>query len=310
MIDAEITFRKLEIFLCYMQEETISRAANQLGISSVSVHRALHSLEEGMRCPLFTHKGRNLVPLPQAYRLADHAKEVLSKMHQGIDETRQLAGIGQGRIRIGTLYSLTLDTVPQLLMGLKLRRSELEVDLTMGSNNDLLHQLEHQKLHAILISVTDSDVDLHQYEVLPLFEDEIFLAAPKQSTLSDRRSVDLRSLKNEHFVSLNEGFATYHGFQEAFKIAGFAPKIVTRVNDIFSMVNLVQAGVGYTLLPGRLIRAYRDSIRILPLSDDYQMRQTIALVYAHNQELDPNLLALVAEGRMYARRRAEEISGE
>lgn len=306
MIDAEITFRKLEIFLCYMQEETISRAANQLGISSVSVHRALHSLEEGMRCPLFTHKGRNLVPLPQAHRLAEHASEVLNKMHQGIDETRQLAGIGQGRIRIGTLYSLTLDTVPQLLMGLKLRRSELEVDLTMGSNTDLLHQLEHQKLHAILISATDSDVDQHQYEVLPLFEDEIFLAAPKLSTLSDRHHVDLRSLKDEHFVSLNEGFATYHGFQEAFKIAGFTPKIVTRVNDIFSMVNLVQAGVGYTLLPGRLIHAYRDSIRILSLSEDYQMRQTIALVYAHNQQLDPNLLALVAEGRMYARRRAEE----
>ncbi|MFM2484633.1 LysR family transcriptional regulator [Celerinatantimonas yamalensis] len=305
MIDAEITFRKLEIFLCYMEQETIGRAAAELGLSNVSVHRALHSLEEGMRCPLFTHKGRNLVPLPQAYRLAEHAQIVLNQMRQGIDETRQLAGVGQGRIRIGTLYSLTLDTVPRLLMGLKLRRSDLEVDLTMGSNSDLLHQLEHQKLNAILISVSDTVVDPHQFEILPLFQDKIYLAAPKTSTLNDRRAVDLCELEHESFVSLNEGFATYNGFQEAFKIAGFKPKIATRVNDIFSMVNLVQAGVGYTLLPGRLTHAYRDSVKILELAPAYQMRQTIALVFAHNQELDPYLLALVAEGRMYARRREE-----
>ncbi|MCX2946422.1 LysR family transcriptional regulator, partial [Rahnella perminowiae] len=58
MIDSEITFRKLEIFLAYMEKQNITRAAEQLGLSSVSVHRALHSLEEGLRCPLFIHRGR------------------------------------------------------------------------------------------------------------------------------------------------------------------------------------------------------------------------------------------------------------
>jgi len=53
-IDAEITFRKLEIFMAFMEKGNIARTAETLGISGVSVHRALHTLEEGVRCPLFS----------------------------------------------------------------------------------------------------------------------------------------------------------------------------------------------------------------------------------------------------------------
>ncbi|MEH0832976.1 LysR family transcriptional regulator [Pectobacterium cacticida] len=300
-IDAEITFRKLEIFIVFMEKGNIARTAEALGISGVSVHRALHTLEEGVRCPLFIHKGRNLVPLQSAWTLLEYSQEAVTLMERGIEETRQAAGVGQGRLRIGTLYSLTLETVPRLIMGMKLRRPELEMDLTMGSNQMLLNMLEDDVLDAILISVSDSDVDLTHLEVLPLFQDDIFLATPATFPLDTSRSADLRDFRHEKFVSLAEGFATYAGFREAFHIAGFEPEIVTRVNDIFSMLSLVQAGVGLSLMPGRMKKVYENSVQLLKLAERYQMKQTIAIVFARNRELDPNLLALVAEGRMYAR---------
>ncbi|MFU2148737.1 LysR family transcriptional regulator [Hafnia paralvei] len=301
MIDSEITLRKLEIFLAFMEKENISRAAESLGLSSVSVHRALHTLEEGFRCPLFVHKGRNLLPLPAAHTLAEYAHDLVELAQKGIEETRIAAGFGQQRMRIGTMYSLTLETIPKLIMGVKLRRPEVEISLTMGSNQDLLQQLEDQQLDAILISISDSQVNAQLFETLPLFKDDIFLAAPATSTLIKPDLADLRDYRGEKFVSLAEGFATYHGFNEAFQIAGFEPYIVTRVNDIFSMLSLVQAGVGYTLIPGRMKNVYENSVKLLPLCDDYQMRQTIALVFARSREQDPNILALTAEGRMYAR---------
>ena len=112
---------------------------------------------------------------------------------------------------------------------------------------------------------------------------------------------DLRHYRNEKFVSLAEGFATYAGFQEAFHIAGFEPEIVTRVNDIFSMLSLVQAGVGFCLMPGRMKKMYENTVKLQKLAEPYQMQQLIAIVFARNRERDPSLLALAAEGRMYAR---------
>lgn len=307
-ITNDITFRKLGIFMAFMEKGNIARAAEALNLSGVSVHRALHTLEENVRCPLFAHKGRNLIPLPAAWTLLEYCQEVTQLMERGLDEARKTAGVGQGRLRVGTLYSLTLETVPRLIMGMKLRRPDLEMGLTMGSNETLLHMLEEGSLDAILISISESEIDRNNLEVLPLFHDDIFLAAPASATLETDTLADLRDYRTQKFVSLAEGFATYAGFQEAFHIAGFEPEIVTRVNDIFSMLSLVQAGVGFTLMPGRMKKVYEGSVQMLRLSEPYQMQQLIAIVFSRNRERDPNLLALAAEGRMYARSLQENIT--
>ncbi|AGN86037.1 LysR family transcriptional regulator [Enterobacter sp. R4-368] len=307
-ITNDITFRKLGIFMAFMEKGNIARAAEALNLSGVSVHRALHTLEENVRCPLFAHKGRNLIPLPAAWTLLEYCQEVTQLMERGLDEARKTAGVGQGRLRVGTLYSLTLETVPRLIMGMKLRRPDLEMDLTMGSNEALLQMLEEGRLDAILISISESEIDRNNLEVLPLFHDDIFLAAPASATLETDTLADLRDYRTQKFVSLAEGFATYAGFQEAFHIAGFEPEIVTRVNDIFSMLSLVQAGVGFTLIPGRMKKVYEGSVQMLRLAEPYQMQQLIAIVFSRNRERDPNLLALAAEGRMYARSLQENIT--
>ena len=215
---SEITFRKLSIFMTFMEKGNIARTAETLGLSGVSVHRALHTLEENVRCPLFAHKGRNLIALPSAWTLLEYCQEVMQVMERGLEESRKIAGIGQGRLRVGTLYSLTLETVPRLIMGMKLRRPDLEMDLTMGSNETLLHMLDEGSLDAILISISESDIDRNSLEVLPLFHDDIFLAAPASATLNTSGPADLRDYKDQKFVALAEGFATYAGFQEAFHI--------------------------------------------------------------------------------------------
>ena len=203
---SEITFRKLSIFMTFMEKGNIARTAETLGLSGVSVHRALHTLEENVRCPLFTHKGRNLIALPSAWTLLEYCQEVMQVMERGLEESRKIAGIGQGRLRVGTLYSLTLETVPRLIMGMKLRRPDLEMDLTMGSNDTLLHMLDEGSLDAILISISESDIDRNSLEVLPLFHDDIFLAAPASATLNAHGPADLRDYKHQKFVALAEGF--------------------------------------------------------------------------------------------------------
>ncbi|KMK19739.1 LysR family transcriptional regulator [Pluralibacter gergoviae] len=300
-ISQDITFRKLSVFMMFMQKGNIARTAEALALSSVSVHRALHTLEEGIGCPLFVHKGRNLLPLPAAHTLQEYGQEVLALMCKGIDETRKAAGVGTGRLRIGTLYSLTLETVPKIIMGMKLRRPQLELDLTMGSNQMLLDMLEDDALDAILISTSDGEFTDSKFDVIPLFHDDIFLAAPASENLAAGQEADLRDYADRKFVSLAEGFATYAGVQEAFHVAGFEPEIVTRVNDIFSMISLVQAGVGFSLIPGRMKKVYENDVRLLKLAESYQMRQLISIVYSHHRERDQDLLALAAEGRMYAR---------
>ena len=105
------------------------------------MHRALHSLEDSVRCALFKPDGRKLIPLQTAYTFAGYAERLLHECEEGLRKTREVGGIASPRLKIGSLYSLTIGTIPQLLIKLKLRKSALDVDLTLGSNQLLLEQL-------------------------------------------------------------------------------------------------------------------------------------------------------------------------
>lgn len=223
-ITNDITFRKLGIFMAFMEKGNIARAAETLNLSGVSVHRALHTLEENVRCPLFVHKGRNLIPLPAAWTLMEYCQEVMQLMERGLDEARKTAGVGQGRLRVGTLYSLTLETVPRLIMGMKLRRPDLEMDLTMGSNEALLHMLEEGTLDAILISISGSELDHNNFEMLPLFHDDIFLAAPASATLKSDDFADLRDYRTQNLSRWPKGSPLTPGFRKRFILPGSSRK--------------------------------------------------------------------------------------
>ena len=101
------------------------------------------------------------------------------------------------------------------------------------------------------------------------------------------------------------GDTAFHSelFQE---IRIFEPDIAVRVHDIFSLMSMVNAGVGYTLIPGRMRGLFRSGIRLLPLQEAYRMEQEISLVFPRSQENHPGLLSLLAECRMYARQLMRE----
>jgi LysR family malonate utilization transcriptional regulator len=290
-IDEEVTFRKLAVLLAFMETGNLTRAAERLNTSAVSVHRALHSLEAGLRCTLFRHEGRNLLPTPAAQVLADAAQQVLRGMAEGIRATREAAGYGADRIRLGSLYSLTSRTVPTLVVGLKQRKPELQTELVLGSNADLLQKLRDGAIDAAFMGQPDNVPDL---EMEPLFEDVICFATPSSSPYARMEAVDLSACASERFVSLTEGFVTFSGFVEAFRVAGYQPNVVMQTGDIFSLMNLVHGGVGYTLLPGRVRRALPAGVELIPLAEPYRMRQTIAMHFLRTRERDPNLLALLA----------------
>ncbi|MCS0590883.1 LysR family transcriptional regulator [Massilia norwichensis] len=300
MIDEEITLKKLEVFLAFMRLQSLGKVAEELGQSTVSVHRALHTLEEGLHCPLFRREGRNLAPLPAAYVFAKHAQRAVEETEEGVRKAREMAGVAGARMKIGSLYSLTLRCIPQLLMGLKLRRPELQIDLTLGSNQELLRSLAEGRLDAIVIGL-QAAIEDPQLLAVPLFEDEVRLAAPQGSPYAGREHVDLRELRDEKFITLGGGFVTSDSFDHAFQQAGYVPETVMRVGDIFSLINLVGGGMGYSLLPGR-VAGFSSRVDLIPLDARYASRQTITLLVSRSRERDPNVLALAAECRMYGTR--------
>jgi LysR family malonate utilization transcriptional regulator len=294
-IDEEITLKKLQIFQSFMTLGNVARASEALGQSAVSVHRALRSLEDGLRCPLFKRDGRKLIPLATAYVFADHVKRIINECDTGIRRTREAAGFTSPTMKLGGLYSLTVRTIPRVLAGLKTRRPALDIELTLGANRDLLSKLKDGQLDAILIALGEpSNADLL---TVPMFEDALQFAAPVNSPYAAYSEIDLQAMRDEKFVAPSDEFAEYRDFVEAFQKAGFQPNIELHVGDIFSLMNFVSVGIGYALLPRR-VGDFNPKIQLIPLDERYAVNQHIGLVLPRNREREPNLLALSAECRL------------
>ncbi|HAK33250.1 MAG TPA: LysR family transcriptional regulator, partial [Acinetobacter radioresistens] len=130
-IDEELTLKKIQIFLMFMRYGNLSKTAAEMQISTVSVHKALHSLESALRCPLFKNEGRNLIPLKSAYVLQEHSQKLVQDMIITVNKTREAAGFAAKVLHLGSLYSLTVNTIPNVISGLKLRRGELDIQLLL-----------------------------------------------------------------------------------------------------------------------------------------------------------------------------------
>ncbi|QNH50483.1 LysR family transcriptional regulator [Acinetobacter venetianus] len=299
-IDEDLTLRKIQIFLAFMRYGNLSKTAAEMQISNVSVHKALHSLENSLRCPLFKNEGRNLIPLKSAYVLQENSQKIVQDIVTAVNKTREAAGFAAKVLHLGSLYSLTVNTIPNVISGLKLRRGELDIQLLLSSNLDLVKKLKTTELDAIIVALneTTSDAD---FESLAMFQDDIYLAVNKNSPLASLKEIDLSTLKDETFLTLSKGFATRHDSDIVFEKAGIDPKVFLQVSDIFTLISMVSTGVGLALLPGRISTIYESSVKLIPLQAPYQIKQEIGLVFLKSKERDPNLLALIAECRMFAR---------
>src|ERR1017187_9086606 len=72
--------RQLELFLAVMESSGVTRAAEKVYLSPGAVSVQIHSLADELKTDLFVRSGKRIVPTPQAFRLAEHARGVLAKM--------------------------------------------------------------------------------------------------------------------------------------------------------------------------------------------------------------------------------------
>lgn len=300
MLNTDVTLRKLEILCSFIRTGSLAKTGEELGISSVSIHKALHSLESGVGCPLFVKEGRQLKPLAAAIYLAEMSVELLEDIGHILKKTRSKAGLESGQIRLGSMYSLTANVIPRIIMGTKIRRPDLDIDLHLGSNEELMKKLSEGAIDAVVIATPSGKLP-DGLQVVPLFDDQLFYASSQQNKPTEA-SIDLSLYQGEKFITLQEGFATTSGFYDAFKLAGIKPNVVMKVGDIFSLMNMVSGDLGKTLLPGRVKALMGDAIALTPLSPKYTVTQHIALIYLQANELNSNILALAAEARMLQRK--------
>jgi DNA-binding transcriptional LysR family regulator len=239
--------RHLRYFVAVAEELHFGHAAQKLGMAQPPLSQQIRRLELELGVQLLQRTKRR-VQLTEAGRaFLGQARATLSQVNRAI-EVAQRAGRGElGKLAIGFLGSATYSLLPSILIAFRHRYPDVEVKLHELKTSELIVALRDRRVQVGFVRLPVHD-DLLAVE--PILREELLVALPERHALASRPHISFRDLAEESFLMPPRGLAP--GFHEQVlnlcHQAGFAPKLGAEASQLQTIINLVAAGMGVTLV--------------------------------------------------------------
>ena len=117
------------------------------------------------------------------------------------------------------------------------------------------------------IGITTLPVDHSLFHSVSLYNEELLLVVSNDHHLSDMEKVDLAELKNEEFVLFHDDYYLKDQIIENCKRIGFYPKTVANISQISFIANMIQQGIGISIVPESLVRLMGDNVTSIQLEN-------------------------------------------
>src|SRR3984957_4174262 len=150
----------LKILSATAAEESVTGAAQRLGIPQPTVSRVIARLARQLGTDLTVREGRGIRFTRQGMLLAEHAGRALDELRAGISAVRADADEGQGHVILGFLHSMGPTAVPALLRGFRDARPGVTFGLEQGSSERVVTGVLAGRIDLALASPVLEHADL------------------------------------------------------------------------------------------------------------------------------------------------------
>jgi len=257
--------RHIRYFLAVAEERNVTRAAERLGIGQPPLSQQIHALEDEIGVRLFRRTGHGVVLTEAGEAFAIDARRIVEDARAAI-ENAQSAGRGEmGQLNIGFTGSAAFNPVVSKLIR-AYRQSYPYVVLTLAEGNtaQLLAWLDGGTVDVAFVrlgSQSPAGVEFNHIAIEPM-RAVLSSAHP----LAKKKKIALSALAQDPFVMLPRvASPTLHDvIVGACREAGFEPIAGQQAPQLSSVVNLVAAGFGVSLVPASVCQiqvegvAYRE----------------------------------------------------
>ncbi|HRZ65465.1 MAG TPA: LysR substrate-binding domain-containing protein [Spirochaetia bacterium] len=257
--------RYLRYFLAVAEEMNFSRAAKRLHISQPPLSRQIQALERELGTRLIDREGSRFRLTEAGLLFQEGAGRILDEV-AGLERRTRLAGDeGAKLVRIGFVGSMMLSLLPELLAHL--------TELLPETRLDLVELATEAQVQAVLAGRIDlgflrSWVDTEGICFEPLGEEPFSILCPE--ALVPAESSSLAAFAGLPFVGAARAAAPGLGdrIRETCAAAGFQPELRYECSQLSSVIQLVSAGLGWTIVPAFSIRRMAiEGVRVLPLPE-------------------------------------------
>ncbi|HCF5881505.1 TPA: LysR family transcriptional regulator [Pseudomonas aeruginosa] len=261
--------RHLRYFIAVAEELHFGRAAERLGISQPPLSQQIQALEEEVGARLFERTNRR-VELTDAGRLfLDESRQVLAQVDKAVLLARR-AHLGElGELKIGFTSSAPFtSTIPSSIHAFRKAYPDVHLDLQEMSSRQVLKALLEESLQVGVIRPLALPDAVHWVE---LFREPLVavLRADHPLAAGSEDGLAIAALAEEPFVFFPRSYGTglYDQVIALTRQAGFSPRIAQEASEAMTIIGLVSAGLGVSILPASFRRTRVDGVVYRTLSD-------------------------------------------
>lgn len=239
-----VTLKQLRYFGALARHGHFGRAADACAISQPALSMQVKELEDALGIALFEKGTRKVRLTSVGERVAARVEEIL----RAVDELGDLArasrdGLG-GRLRIGVIPTVAPYLLPTVAQALAVSHPGLELRVRETVTARLLRELVEGRIDAAVLALPTGDASLAE-EVL--FTEEFLLVRPAAD--ADRPVPESGDRLGAKLLLLEEGHCFRDQALRYCDMQSLQPRDLLDVSSLSTLVQMVGAGMGVTLIP-------------------------------------------------------------
>lgn len=238
---------------------SFTKAADLLGYTQPALSQMIASLEKELSIKILYRSRYGIRLTPEGGRLYPSIQSAVLQyqaMHRTADEIR---GLDSGVVRIGTVSSVSCHWLPEIIRAFWQEYPNIQIVLHQGDYTSIP---EWVRTGAVDFGFVNPHA-VKGMETTVVKSGEFRAVLPKDHPLAEKKSLILEDLAEEPFLLLEEG--AYSEPLEAFRAAGITPNVKLRVHDDYSILSMVEQGLGVSILTELVLHKTSYDVVALPV---------------------------------------------
>ncbi len=249
----DLDLRELRSFLTLTDQLHFGRAAEILHVSQPALSKQIRRMEEKIGGRLLIRAPRGLTLTPAGQVIRQQARAILEQT-EAAERLARLALRGEaGTLRVGFGIAALASGLPNLLLRFRRRYPNVHVSVRDMSTPDQVQALDDGSIDVGFVRLP---VHLEGIEAVPMIREQLMIVVSSHGP--GKAQAGLAALSRAPFVLCSRATSAsfYDHTIRTCRAAGFVPSVVQEAGELFTVLNLVAAGLGVSLAPSsaRLMR--------------------------------------------------------
>jgi DNA-binding transcriptional LysR family regulator len=275
--------RHLRYFIAVADELSFSRAAERLQIAQPPLSQQIQALEAELGVKLFDRKKRPLQLTSAGEAFVEEARSTMVHLEQAVQKTQRIYQGTLGHLTVSFTSSIANGILPDTLRAFRQRYPEVKLILREENSAFQLQGLRDRKTDILFAYQYNEIPNASNLEVMPLKQEPLVVVLSKKHPLANRSKISFSDLSDEEFiiplsqVVIGLPEKIYHLCSQA----DFVPKVAQEAVFMVTILGLVAAEIGISILPSSVQNLRRKGVVYRPILEQTTTIQ-LAAVWRQN----------------------------